>query len=219
MKKLYSLFFAAFAFAMSYAQQMNISINGTVVTFSVNIPGPDWGSTPVYLYAYTETGDTVPAMPGNTEILGSWPGTMLTGTGTYTATVDLATKFSAGTTINNIKFIYNNNAGNQNPPSFSPGFSTTDTAHATGWSAVSIATLGVLDLGNLKGKTFVSEGQLYTAKTGMLNITVYDFSGKVVRTLNMKANGNPVDLEISQRGSYIVKVTNGNETEAVKFIR
>lgn len=222
MKKLLLSFFVIAAFWITKAQQMNISISGHTVTFSANT-GSDWGSTPMFLYAYVETTDTTPAGTTTTQILGNWPGTEMTGSGPYSVSVDLASFFSSGTTINNIKFIYNNggNGGTtyQNPPSGQPGFSATDTARAIGWSPVTISTLGVSDILNHNLNSLVADGQLITSQKGILKLTVYDFGGKVIKTLNVKNTGNPIDLNVSQKGLYLVTISNGNETEVVKFAR
>ncbi len=94
---------------------------------------------------------------------------------------------------------------------------TTDAYGFTG--TTTLGALGIAELTRIKAKSFVSEGRLYTPKSGNLTVTVYDFSGKVLRNFNVKSNGNPVDLNMDQKGTYIVRVSNGTETEAVKFIK
>ncbi|MGS0748393.1 T9SS type A sorting domain-containing protein [Halpernia sp. GG3] len=205
------------------AQQMKITITGNSVKFSTKVDGTtgtDWTSAPVNLYAYTDVADTAPNQAASTNVLGAYPGTNLVndGSGNYTTTVNLSTLFPSGTKINNIKFIYNY-ATNQNPGGGSSGFSTTDAAHATGWSPVTISTLAVNDLQNAKKNTFVANGKLYTKQTGNLDITIYDMSGKVIKQSQVKSSGSALDLNIDQRGNYMVKVSNGSETEVVKFIK
>jgi hypothetical protein len=60
---------------------------------------------------------------------------------------------------------------------------------------------------------------LYTPKKGNLNVTVYDFSGRVLKTMNVKGDGNAIDLNVPQSGLYMVKVSNGTEQEVVKFAK
>lgn len=205
------------------AQQMKITITGNSVKFSTKVDGStgtDWTSSPVNLYAYTDVADTAPNQASSTNVLGSYPGAALVndGSGNYTKTVDLSTLFPSGTKINNIKFIYNY-AGSQNPGSGSSGFSTTDAAHATGWSPVTVSTLAVSDLQNAKKNTFVANGKLYTKQTGNLDITIYDVSGKVIKQFQAKSSDSALDLNVDQRGNYMVKITTGSKTEVVKFIK
>ena len=199
---------------------MYFTISGTSVTFKVIPTSPgDWGgSNPINIYAYTNAGDTTPAGTGVTNVLGGWPGTALTnnGDGSYSTTVDLATLYPAGTTVNVINFIYNDGTGNQNPPSGQSGFLSTDTAHASGWTPVLIPVLGVFDLNGLSKKSVVAEGKLYTAQKGNLTLEVYEFGGKLVKTMKVSANDSAIDLNLPKKGLYLVKIA-GSNSEVVKF--
>lgn len=214
MKKIYSLFLALFASVAIYAQ-MTISTSGSTVTFSYTLESSTWNSTPVYLYAYVDAADTTDGT--FQEILGSWPGTELTGSGPYTATVDLSSFYAGGVTINDISFIYNDSGSNQNPPSGSSSF--TASANATGWSSVTITTLGTNELNATKKNIIVANGKLYTSQKGNLSLEVYDFSGRLVKSLSAKSDGNPIDLQVSQSGKYLVKVTGEGFNEVVKFVK
>ena len=77
--------------------------------------------------------------------------------------------------------------------------------------------LGLADFADLSKKSVVSEGKLYTAQKGELNIQVYDFTGKAVKTLRVNANGKPVDINLQQKGLYLMKISNGQTNEVVKF--
>ena len=44
-------------------------------------------------------------------------------------------------------------------------------------------------------------------------------SGKLIKTLNTKADGRAIDLNIVKNGLYVVKITNGSENEVVKFAK
>jgi hypothetical protein len=223
MKKLLLSFLVLACGLFLNAQQMKITITGNTVKFSTRVDGTtgtDWGSAPVNLYAYTDISDTTPNQASSTNVLGAYPGTALVndGSGNYTTTVNLSTLFPSGTTIKNIKFIYNY-AGNQNPGGGNPGFNTTDTAHATGWSAVTVSTLAVGDLQNATKNSFVANGKLYTKQSGNLDITVYDMTGKIVKESQVKSSDSALELNINQAGTYLVKVSNGSQTEVVKFIK
>lgn len=226
-KKLLSFLVLACAIIVN-AQQMTITITGNTVKFTTRVDsstGTDWTSSPVNLYAYTDVTDTTPNGASSTNVLGAWPGMAMVddGSGNFSVSVDLSSLFSVGTTINNIKFIYNAPDGSggyyQNPGSGSPGFSTTDTTHASGWTPVTISALAVSDLAKAKKNSFVANGKLYTKQTGSLEITVYDMTGKIVEKSQTQSTSSPLELNVNQKGAYIVKVSNGNQTETVKFIK
>ena len=205
--------------------QMTVSVTGNTVKFSAPIPGNDWGSTPVNLYAYVDAADTTPAGTSSVQISGAFPGMMMVngGSGPYSISVNLASFFPGGTTVNNIKFIYavTDNMGGyyQNPAGGNPGFSVNDPAHATGYTPVTVSTLAVSDLVNAKKNSFVANGKLYTKQNGNLDITVYDMTGKIVKQSQVKSSDSALELNIKQAGTYIVKVSNGSQTETVKFIK
>ncbi|MGZ5193556.1 MAG: T9SS type A sorting domain-containing protein, partial [Kaistella sp.] len=54
---------------------------------------------------------------------------------------------------------------------------------------------------------------------GGVAITVYDMSGKLVKSFNTVANGSAIDLNVSKSGLYLVKITKGSENEVVKFAK
>ncbi|WP_417428663.1 T9SS type A sorting domain-containing protein [Halpernia sp.] len=80
-------------------------------------------------------------------------------------------------------------------------------------------TLAVSDLQNAKKNSFVAGGKLYTKLAGNLDVTVYDMSGKIVKKSQVKSLDSALELNVPQRGTYIVKVSNGKEVETVKFIK
>ena len=79
-----------------------------------------------------------------------------------------------------------------------------------------LTTLAVSE-SNGKAKSQVAAGKLFTSAKGNLDLTVYDFGGKVIKTLKTNANGNPIDLNLSQKGLYLVKISGNNFSEVVKF--
>lgn len=63
----------------------------------------------------------------------------------------------------------------------------------------------------------VSAGKLYTSKRGDLSVEIYDFSGKLVKAFSVKSNGNAIDISLPNKGFYIMKITEGTQTEILKF--
>lgn len=79
-----------------------------------------------------------------------------------------------------------------------------------------LTTLAVSET-NANTKSQVAAGKLFTSAKGNLDLTVYDFGGKVIKTLKINANGNPIELNLSQKGLYLVKISGNNVSEVVKF--
>ena len=224
MKKLSSLLLALFVSITTFAQ-LTVTVSGNTVTMKTSIPSGDWGSAPVNLYAYADPADTTPNLPATVQILGGWPGTAMVddGSGMYSVSVDLSTKFPVGTKVNNFKFIYNSPDGSggyyQNPGGGNPGFNVTDPAHASGYTAVTTGTLGLTDFVNLKKKSIVVDGQLHTPLKGNLSLEVYEMGGKLVKSFEANSNGNAIELNLIKKGIYLVKITNGATSEVVKFAK
>lgn len=65
----------------------------------------------------------------------------------------------------------------------------------------------------LKNKSYVIAGKLYSPKQENLNVQVVDFSGRVIKTMNVKSSSNGVELNLTKRGNYILKVND----EVIKF--
>ncbi|HMU06789.1 MAG TPA: T9SS type A sorting domain-containing protein [Kaistella sp.] len=59
----------------------------------------------------------------------------------------------------------------------------------------------------------------YTSAKGNISLSLYEMSGKLIKTLNTKADGSAIDLNIVKNGLYVVKITNGSENEVVKFAK
>lgn len=214
---------------LTNAQQMTTTITGSTVKFTIRVDGTpplDWDSTPVSLYAYIDATDTTPNISSTLELLGNFGGTQLVndGSGNYSTSVDLSSfPQLVGKRVDNIKFIYNREQSPgsgtyyQNPST--GGFSTNDVAHTKGWSPITVSVLGVSDLSAAKKSSFVANGKLYTKLAGNLDVTVYDMTGKIVTKSQVKSSDSALNLNVSQRGTYIVKVSNGQQTETVKFIK
>lgn len=77
--------------------------------------------------------------------------------------------------------------------------------------------LSVEGVNGVKNKSKVVDGKLFTSKKGNLKLQVYDFSGKLVKTMNFISNGNPLDVSLAKKGNYIITIDSGAEKEIVKF--
>lgn len=74
--------------------------------------------------------------------------------------------------------------------------------------------LSIKDANRLNFKSFVSDGKLYTSQKGKLKIQVYDLGGKMIKELNVDNSVNGIELNLRQKGFYLVKINN----EAVKIV-
>ncbi len=226
MKKLYALFLTFFALVAVSAQLVITNVSQGVVKmtygqandYSLYSPGV---GTPSFWAHLWIPGTTYTDAWSNSNVEMVWNPAI----SAYEATVNFNTKvwtgntapndvLPANTTVSNFGIVFKNQQNGATMQSAdimanSKGFTGTTT----------LGTMSVSDLNNLKGKSFVAEGALYTSKKGNLNVSVYDFSGRTVKTINVKADGNPIDLNISQKGMYILRVSNGTENEVVKFIK
>ena len=54
---------------------------------------------------------------------------------------------------------------------------------------------------------------------GNVQLSVYEMSGKLVKNLSVKADGNAIDLNVSKNGLYLVKIASGSHNEVVKFAK
>ena len=70
---------------------------------------------------------------------------------------------------------------------------------------------------SLAKKSAVVGGKLYTAKKGILNLTIYDFSGRLIKKMSVKSDGNAVELNLQNKGNYILNLSDAKSTENVKF--
>jgi len=133
----------------------------------------------------------------------------------YVGTIDLNTKIFTnsnnkvvgGTTVQKVGIVFKdmqNGASKQSVDSSVQGPTT-------------LATLAVSESGS-KIKSQVASGKLFTSAKGSIDLTVYDFGGKVIKTLKANANGSPIELNLSQKGMYLVKISGDNVAEVVKFV-
>lgn len=227
MKKL-SLLFAFFAAVTISAQFTVQTISQGVVKLTYgasndySIYDPGFEVPTFYVHVWSNAGDN----STGTVYDDSWTNSNVTmnwdsGAGAYVGTINLNTKvftngnktFPSGTTVNNLGFVFKdlqngNTKQSADLAATSFGFTTTTTNSSL---AVSNSLLGK--------KSSVMGGKLYTSTKGNLAISVYEMSGKLVKSFNTVADGSVIDLNVSKTGLYLVKITHGSESEVVKFAK
>jgi len=132
----------------------------------------------------------------------------------YVGTIDLNTKLftnsnstmPVGTVVQRIGVVFKNQSSGATSQSVDKDLEGPTT----------LTTLAVSDA-NGKTKSQVAAGKLFTSAKGNVDLTVYDFGGKVIKTMKVNANGNPIDLNVSQKGLFLVQISGNNVSEVVKF--
>ena len=226
MKKLSSLFLAVCAAAAFSAQLTVQTVSQGVVKltygatndYSIYEPGFEVPTFWVHVWsnaADNSTGTVYDDAWTNSTVSMNWDSSA----GAYVGTINLNTKvftngnktFPSGTTVNNLGFVFKDQ---QNGATKQSG----DLA-ATTYGFTSTTTNATLAVSNpVTGKkSSVIGGKLYPSSKGNLEISVYEMSGKLVRSFKAVANGTPIELNVSRNGLYLVKITNGSESEVVKF--
>lgn len=239
MKKLYFMLVALFVTASLSAQftftqisqgvwQMVYSQQPKWETYDPGVPGP--GSI-IYVHLFTNggensTGNNYQDDWNNSTVVLQWDATYANPqgpAGAYVGIINLNEDghvftetnkpLPAGTNVTKLNFILKDKA------SATPKASANFAANLFGFTPTTTiaTTLAVKDVNGLSKRSLVSQGKLYTEQRGNLDIQVFDFSGKVVKALKVNANGNPVDINLAQKGLYLMKVTNGQQSEVVKF--
>ncbi len=229
MKKISTLILAFFA-AITISAQLTVQVTspgvvkltyGKTSDYSLYSPGFQVATFYVHVWsnaADNSTGTVYDDAWTNSNVTMNWDTTE----NAYVGTFNLASKvftngnktFPAGTTINNLGFVFKNQqngASNQ---------SSNIMATAYGFTSTTIPniTMGV-SINSVKSKSSVVAGKLYTSAKGNVSLSVYEMSGKLVKTMNVKADGNAIDLNVVKNGLYLVKITNGSENEVVKFAK
>lgn len=220
MKKIYSLALAAFA-SVALSAQLTYTVSNGVYKLTYGKTG-DWTfynpqSQPtfyVHVWSSQTDGDN---NQGNFDDAWTNSNTTMTWSETesaYVGTIDLNTKLftnsnstmSSGTVVQRIGVVFKNKS---NGADFQSGDRDLE-------GPTTLATMAVSDV-NGKSKSHVAAGKLFTSVKGNLDITVYDFGGKVIKTLKVNANGNPIDLNLSQKGMFLATISGNNISEVVKF--
>ncbi len=132
----------------------------------------------------------------------------------YVGTINLNSKMftnsnntvAAGTTVQKVGIVFKNQQNG----------ATKQSADSSITGPTTLTTMAVSE-SNGKTKSQVAAGKLFTSVKGNLDITVYDFGGKVIKTFKVNSNGNPIDLNLSQKGMFLVTISGSNISEVVKF--
>ncbi|PZU90619.1 MAG: hypothetical protein DI529_02510 [Chryseobacterium sp.] len=220
MKKIYSLMLAALA-GVTLSAQLTYTVSNGVYKLTYGKTG-DWTfynpqSQPtfyVHVWSSQTDGDN---NQGNFDDAWSNSNTTMTwdnAEGAYVGTINLNTKLFTnsnntmpqGTVVQRIGVVFKNKS---NGADFQSGDRDLE-------GPTTLTTLAVSEAGS-KTKSQVAAGKLFTSAKGNLDLTVYDFGGKVIKTLKINANGNPIDLNLSQKGLYLIKISGNNISEVVKF--
>ncbi|MPT31290.1 MAG: T9SS type A sorting domain-containing protein [Chryseobacterium sp.] len=220
MKKIYSLMLAALA-GVTLSAQLTYTVSNGVYNLTYGKSG-DWSfydpqSQPtfyVHVWSAQSDGDN---NQGNFDDAWSNSNTTMTWDnteGAYVGTINLNTKLftnsnntmSQGTVVQRIGVVFKNKS---NGADFQSG--DRDLEGPTTLTAMAVSEAGG------KTKAQVAAGKLFTSAKGDLELTVYDFGGKVIKTLKVNANGNPIELNLSQKGLYLMKISGNNISEVVKF--
>lgn len=227
MKKISSLLLA-FVAAITVSAQLTVqTVSEGVVKLTYGASNdytlyqPGVGTQTFYVHVWSNAGDN----STGTVYDDSWSNSNVTmnwdsAANAYVGTINLASKvftngnktFPAGTTVNNLGFVFKNQ---QNGATSQSGDLS---ATAYGFTPTTVPVLAVSTTA-VKAKSTVVAGTLYTAAKGNINLSVYEMGGKLVKTINVKADGNAIDLNIKNTGLYLVKITNGSQTEVVKFAK
>ena len=220
MKKIYSLAFAAFA-SVALSAQLTYTVSNGVYNLTYGKSG-DWSfydpqSQPtfyVHVWSAQSDGDN---NQGNFDDAWTNSNTTMTWSAAdnaYIGTINLNTKLftnsnntmPTGTVVQRIGVVFKNKS---NGADFQSGDRDLE-------GPTTLTTLAVYEVGS-KTKSKVAAGKLFTSAKGNLDITVYDFAGKVLKTLKVNANGNPIDLNLSQKGMFLATISGNHISEVVKF--
>ncbi|WP_312421326.1 T9SS type A sorting domain-containing protein [Epilithonimonas sp.] len=220
MKKIYSLALAAFA-SVALSAQLTYTVTNGVYKLTYGKSG-DWSfydpqSNPtfyVHVWSAQSDGDNDKGnfddSWNNSNIMMSWDATE----NAYVGTIDLNSKFFTnsnsimpqGTVVQRIGVVFKNKSNGADFQSVDRDLEGPTT----------LTTLAVSEVGS-KTKSKVAAGKFFTSAKGNLDITVYDFGGKVIKTLKINANGSPIDLNLSQKGMFLATISGNNISEVVKF--
>ena len=226
MKKISSFILAVFA-VLTVSAQFVIQVQSPGVVkltygasndYSIYSPGFEVPTFWVHVWSNASdnsTGTVYDDSWGNSNVTMNWDNAA----GAYVGTINLNNKvftngnktFPSGTTVNNLGFVFKNQqngATTQSADLVATNFGFTST--------VTDSNLGVSDQA-VNAKSHIVNGKLYTAQKGNLSITVYEMSGKLVKSFTANSNGSEIDLNLSKSGLYVAKITKGAHSEVVKF--
>ena len=227
MKKLSTLFLGLLMSTSAFAQLsiQSVSANEIKLTYGATndytIYDPGFEVPTFYVHCWSNAADNSTGVGledawTNSTVMMNWDATAMA----YVGTINLRSKiftntnnsFPVGTVVNNLGFVFKdmqNGATKQSGDLKASDYGFTST------------TIMVLATSNntLSKKSAVANGKLYSAIKGDATISVYEMTGKMVKNFQAKSNGNAIDLNIVNNGIYLVKITNGTQTEVVKFVK
>lgn len=220
MRKIYSLALALMASATAFGQLNHTVNNGEFkITYGKTA---DWtffdpqGAPTIYLHVWSsqtdgdnDKGNFGDAWSNSTSTL-TWDATE----GAYVGTINLNTKlFSdsnntmpAGTVVQRIGIVMKDQSNG----------ATRQSGDRDLEGPTTLSTMAVVEA-NGKAKSQVASGKLFTSAKGNVDLTVFDFGGKVIKTMKVNATGSPIDLNLNQKGLYLVKISGAGVSEVVKF--
>ena len=227
MKKLSSLLFGLLLSATAFGQFTVQVVSANVIKLSYgatndySIYDPGFEVPTFYVHCWTNgpdnsTGNGYDDAWTNSNVAMNWDA----GAGAYVGMINLKDKvftngdkvLPVGTTVNNMGFVFKDLQSGANKQS--GDLKATD----FGFTPTTIVVLGVSNNATAK-KSVVADGKLFSALKGNLSVSVYEMSGKLVRNFNQNATENGIDLNMNNKGIYVVKITNGTQSEVVRFAK
>lgn len=220
MRKIYSLALSLMAGATAFGQLTHTVNNGEFkLTYGKS---GDWsffdpqGAPTIYLHVWSsqtdgdnDKGNFDDAWTNSTSTL-TWDATE----NAYVGTVNLNTKLftgsnstmPTGTVVQRIGIVMKDQSNG----------ATRQSGDRDLEGPTTLSTMAVVEA-NGKAKSQVASGKLFTSAKGNVDLTVFDFGGKVVKTMKVNATGAPIDLNLNQKGLYLVKISGAGVSEVVKF--
>lgn len=225
MKKLSSLLLMVFASITAFGQ-LTVQVNspgivqltyGAANDYSIYSPGFQVPTFWVHVWsnaADNSTGTTYNDAWSNSNVEMNWN----EAANAYVGTINLNTKiftdgdrvFPTGTTVSNLGFVFKNQQNGATSQSADL------MANNFGFTPTTLVALAVSQNG-VATKAVVANGKLFTSMKGNISVAVYEMSGKLVKSFSGQGTAAGLDLGVTRSGLYIVKLSNGKDTETVKF--
>ncbi|SHK32819.1 T9SS type A sorting domain-containing protein [Epilithonimonas mollis] len=223
MKKFYSMALAAFA-GVALSAQLTYTVSNGIYKLTYGKSG-DWsfydpqGAPTIYVHVWSAQSDG-DNNQGNFD--DAWTNSNTTmvwdnAEGAFVGTINLNTKLFTnsnttmpqGAVVQRIGIVLKDQQNGTSAPGRQSADKDLD-------GPTTLSTMSVSDFSR-KAKSQVAAGKLFTAAKGNLALTVYESGGRIVKTLKVNANGNPIDLGLSQKGVYLITISGENISDSVKF--
>ena len=200
----------AFTFA-----QMTITQEGNTVTFTFDDTVADDlfdanGDTP-NIYGWVTEGDSNGGAFNN--LFGDWPGTPMTNMGEnmWQATVDLASFYSAGMTINQLNWILNSANSGQTGDMLGTEF---------GFSPMTIENLGLNNVQAVKQMAQIVGSDVYFNQAGDYTLTIFNVNGKMLHQFKVNASAKTLHtLNFTQKGVYFIQIISEKGVQNLKVLK